>query len=184
MALTSAFHEAVEEKNKLRIRIMMKDSLLVDPTFTQFGEMERAASSVEGLYEPHDGREFKEDKEAWDDDYMNELMVQVVSNFSHERVNHLKEVVRRLRPVKNESKSGRPSGGHGASGEEKISYQEQKRRDQENGSYRGCKIAAGAVVGAVAGGVVAAIVEAPVAVGALAGAAIAGGAVYMTMREE
>lgn len=183
MALTSAFHEAVKEKNKLRIRIMMKDSLLVDPTFTQFGEMERAASSVEGLYEPHDGREFKEDKEAWDDDYMNELMVQVVSNFSHERVDHLKEVVRHLRPVRNEPKSGRPSGG-GTSGRGETPYQEQKRRDQENGTFLGPKIAVGAVVGAVAGGVVAAIVEAPVAVGALAGAAIAGGAVYMTMREE
>lgn len=182
MALTSAFHEAVKEKNKLRIRIMMKDSLLVDPTFTQFGEMERAASSVEGLYEPHDGRQFEQNKEAWDDDYMNELMVQMVSNFSHERVNHLKAVVRHLRPVKNEPKSGRPSGG-GTSGRRETPYQEQKRRDQQDGNYKGSKIVAGAVAGAVAGGVVAAVVEVPVAVGALAGAVVAGGAVYLMTEE-
>ena len=99
MALTNAFREAVTEKNVRKIRIMLKDSLLVDPSFKRFQEMERAASLVEGLYDVHDGRELTEDKEAWNDAYMDRLMVQVVSNFSHERIEHLKEVVRHQRPV-------------------------------------------------------------------------------------
>ena len=62
MALTNAFREAVTEKNVRKIRIMLKDSLLVDPSFKRFQEMERAASLVEGLYDVHDGRELTEDK--------------------------------------------------------------------------------------------------------------------------
>lgn len=36
---------------------------------------------------------FDHDKDNWNKDYMNGLMVQVVYNFSHERIKHLKEVV-------------------------------------------------------------------------------------------
>jgi hypothetical protein len=97
MALTNSFYKAVEDKDLQMIRIMMKDSLLYDRSFKTFKEMEKAASSL-SLYEPHDGREFKMDKKDWNDDYMNELMVEVISNFSHERVQHLQEVVRYLRP--------------------------------------------------------------------------------------
>ena len=63
MALTHAFQEAVSEGNVRRIRIMLKDSLLVDPSFGRFNEMERAASLVKGLYDEHDGRSFNENPE-------------------------------------------------------------------------------------------------------------------------
>ena len=84
---------------------MMKDSLLVDPTFEQFHDMEKIASSMDGLYDEHDGEELTKDRNQWDVDYMNRVMVSVVSNFSHERLDHLKEVVRYLRPP---SKYGSP----------------------------------------------------------------------------
>lgn len=100
MKLTNAFHEAVDSGDVRSVRIMMKDSLLIDPSFVQFKEMEEAASSLQGLYEAHDGRDFQ-DKNTWDDNYMNKLMVQVVNNFSHERVEHLKQVVNHLRPAAN-----------------------------------------------------------------------------------
>ena len=61
--------------------------------------MERAAANLAGLYDPHDGKQFTEDSSKWNDDYMNKLMVEVVLNFSHERVDHLKDVVHYLRPV-------------------------------------------------------------------------------------
>ena len=93
MALTNSFYEAVESNSVRRVRIMMKDSLLVDPTFLQFKEMEKAASGMGTLYDEHDGRDFKLTEDSWNDDYMNELMVQVVGNFSHERIEHLKEVL-------------------------------------------------------------------------------------------
>ena len=78
---------------------MMKDSLLVDPTFEQFHDMEKIASSMIGLYDEHDGEELIEDRNQWNDNYMDRVMVDVIFNFSHERLEHLKEVVRYLRPV-------------------------------------------------------------------------------------
>ena len=39
MALTREFVEAVSQGNLLRVKIMLKDSLLVDTSFEQFNEM-------------------------------------------------------------------------------------------------------------------------------------------------
>lgn len=94
MALTDAFYQAVQSGNVRRVRIMMTDSLLVDPAFAEFNAMEKAASSMVGLYDEHDGKEFVEDHNIWNDDYMDKVMTKVLFNFSHERIEHLKEVVR------------------------------------------------------------------------------------------
>jgi hypothetical protein len=172
---------------------MMEDSLLLDLTFLTFREMESAASSLPGLYEPHDGQELKLDKQTWNDDYMNDLMVQVIINFSHERVQHLQEVIRYLRPVpepvccpasepvchpapepvrRPEHTSASYSAGH-----QSLSYEEQKRRDQQNGTYLGKEVATGAVIGAATGVVVAKIASVAAAgiVGAAAVGAVVGG---------
>ena len=73
----------------------MKDSLILDRTFKQFNAMEKnVVKELPEIYVDHDGRELKMDKKDWTDDYLNLLLVQVVGNFSHERVNHLKNVIR------------------------------------------------------------------------------------------
>ena len=162
MAVTNSFYNSVSLGKVLEVRIMMEDSLLVDPTFAEFDEMEKVASKLEGLYDKHDGHAFNENRETWDDSYMNKLMVEVLDNFSHERIEHLKEVVQYLRPV---SKND-------------MSYKEQKRRDQEAGNYRRAKMAAGAVTGAAAGVAVMSITKAIVGITAsTAVATIVGGAV-------
>ena len=117
-------------------------------------------------------------KENWDDNYMDKQMVQVVSNFSHERIEHIKDVVRYLRPVSKvvqSNKGTRPSNSENIN--KPISYKEQKRLDKLSGRYLGSKVATGAVAGAVVGGVVASSVGVTVATGAVAGAVIGGVAV-------
>lgn len=84
---------------------MMEDSLLVDPTFEIYRAMEKAASGMDGLYDEHDGKELIEDRSLWNDDYMDRVMVKVLSNFSHERLDHLKKVVQYLRPVTKDNKN-------------------------------------------------------------------------------
>lgn len=169
MALTNAFYEAVQSGNVRRVRIMMQDSLLVDPTFTEFNAMEKAASSMVGLYDEHDGKEFIEDRNLWNDDYMDKVMVKVLSNFSHERIDHLKEVVRYLRPVTKTVPIKKEQTSHQTyRTARKGSYEEEKRRCQESGDYRGAKIGIGAVVGAVIGGAVGGAIGGAVA-GAVAG---------------
>lgn len=171
MAITDAFREAVTNGDMLMIRIMMKDSLLVDLTFNEFNQMEKMTSGITDLYVEHDGREFITDKSKWNDEYMSKIMVQVVDNFSHERVDHLKEVVRYLRPVPktqnhNTNQRGQKTG---------MSYDEQKARDKANGNYRPQKIAVGAVVGGAAGIAVTAVASSSIAIGAIVGAALGAG---------
>lgn len=184
MALTNAFREAVSSGNIRRIRIMMKDSLLNDPTFSEFNAMNGAACDLSGLYDTHDGRELNYNKSTWDESYMNDLMVQIVGNFSHERVNHLKGVVAQLRPVAIHSQGSQSNSGNFSKSEKlsrqtcvhHIDYQKQRFQNQQNGSYRGAKIVGGAIIGAVAGGAIAAAASVSViggvAIGAVTGAAV------------
>ena len=89
----------------------MKDSLLIDTTFERFNEMEKVSKNMEGLYDLHDGKAFILDKSQWTRDYMNLLMVEVLYNFSHERIAHLKDVVRYLYPLPNASSDSKPTPG-------------------------------------------------------------------------
>lgn len=131
-----------------------------------------------GLYDEHDGKELVEDRTLWNDDYMDKVMVKVLSNFSHERIDHLKEVVRYLRPVtKTVTPQKERHGSHNCSSTHQGSYEEEKRRCQERGDYLGAKIGAGAVVGAAVGGVIVSAAGAPIAgvIGGVMAGAVAGG---------
>ena len=178
MALTNTFYEAVKTGDVLSVRIMMKNSLLVDPTFEEFHAMEKAASAMAGLYDEYDGKELVEDRTLWNDEYMNRMMVKVLSNFSHERIDHLKEVVRYLRPVTKSVASPKvQTSYHDYNSTHQGSYEEEKRCCQEHGDYLGEKIGAGAVVGAAAGGVIASVAGASVAgvIGGVVAGAVVGG---------
>lgn len=95
MAITNEFREAVGSGKKVRVRIMLKDSMLVDPTMRQFDEMlNYALDNIPDLYDEHDGEELKYSSSEWDKTYLNNQMVAVVSNFSKERVDLLRNMVK------------------------------------------------------------------------------------------
>lgn len=71
----SPFLIAIQNKDIRLIRIMMKDSMLVDPTFNEFNRMTQRVKDIPGMYDDHDGREFENDKSKWDDDYVAREMV-------------------------------------------------------------------------------------------------------------
>lgn len=174
MALTNAFYEAIQSRNIRRVRIMMQDSLLVDPTFTEFNSMEKEASTMVGLYDKHDGKELVEDRSQWNDEYMDKLMVKSLSNFSHERIDHLKEVVRYLRPI---PENAGQTNQNDYNSTRQMSYEEEKRLCQERGDYLGAQIGVGAAVGAAVGGAIVSVSGATVAGvigGAVAGAVVGG----------
>ena len=150
MALTNAFYTAVKEGKVRLVRIMMKDSLLFDPTFQLYKDMEKAASSMAGLYDIHDGRDLIMDSAEWNDDYMSLLMVQVIDNFSHERLDHLKDVVRHLRPAPDKTIKV-PTGASNYDPVPKSSYKAEKERCQKNGDYLGTKLVVGTGIGAAVG---------------------------------
>jgi len=194
MTVAESINTAISNGDLKGIRIMMKDSLLVDPTFNEFKEMNRLAQSVCELYEEHDGREINDDESAWNDDYMNKLMVQVVGNFSHERVDHLKEVVRYLRPIaahqeqtfqETRSETRKTSSNDEAQPGSRR-YQEKEWQEQpyrRTTSNRGLKITGGAVAGGMVGGTIAGIAGGSILVGALLGAGVLGAVVAIATKE-
>ena len=94
--LTDAFFKAVDNKDIRKLRIMMKDSLLVDLSFKQFNEMSKYVKNIEGMYDEHEDktRPFEEDKSKWDKNYMDIQMTQLfIGNFSKKRIEHVKKVI-------------------------------------------------------------------------------------------
>lgn len=195
MALSNKFNEALREKNYRLIKIMMENSMLVDSTFMDFDEMDTVVSRIEGFYEEHDGGEFVSDKTKWDEDYLAHLTVQTTKNFSHERVDHLKDVVRYLRPtpkiVSNErtnkippqASARRPKSEY-RNDNYKSDYQRQKEIDQANGNFCLQKIALGAGIGAVAGAALTATVSGPIVLGAVGGAVVCAGVIAVATKGE
>lgn len=97
MALTNEFIEAVESGKKVRVRIMLKDIMLVDPTMRTFDEMIKyAASKMNDVYDEHDGEQLKYDTMEWNESYLSYQMVTVVNNFSKERIELLRSMVKYL----------------------------------------------------------------------------------------
>lgn len=88
------FNSAIKTGNLLRVRIMLKDSLIVDPTFAQFNEMlAYARMELPELLEPYDNGALEDNSGKWDKDLMNMELVEIVNNFSQTRIDHLKRVI-------------------------------------------------------------------------------------------
>lgn len=92
--LSPEYKASVSNRNLLRTRIMLKDSLVVDPTFAQFNEMYGyAEKNFTDLLDIYDDGFLEKDESKWNKDVMNEELSQLVANFSRQRIEHLKKVV-------------------------------------------------------------------------------------------
>lgn len=92
--LSQEFLTTIRSKNLLRAKIMLKDSLIVDPTFAQFDEMlAYAKRELPDIFVPYDGEILENDRTKWNTDLMNTELVEIVNNFSNERICHLKKVI-------------------------------------------------------------------------------------------
>lgn len=96
MAITNEFKNAVTQNDVRLVRIMMKDSMVVNPTFTEFDQMMSLAKNMNDLFDTHDGEALNYDMSDWTKDYMDEQMVRVVYNFSKERLDLLKSICKQL----------------------------------------------------------------------------------------
>lgn len=92
--ITSEFKSAISGGSLLRARIMLKDSLVIDPTFSQFDEMLAYAKKMRPeIVAPFDSSMLEGDSAKWTRDLMNLELVQLVDNFSDFRIDHLKKVI-------------------------------------------------------------------------------------------
>ena len=106
MSISAEFKEAISEKDKTLVRIMLKDSLLLDKTFKDFDDMSKYAleNGLSDLYDKHNSKVFL-DESQWTEDYLNEEKGSVVRNFSKERIEVLKQIINKLYPQVKEDKS-------------------------------------------------------------------------------
>lgn len=164
MNISQDFINSVNENDVMMVRIMLKDSLVVDPTFAEFNAMlSYAEKNLNDLYDEHDGEQFINDISKWTKDYMDEQMVKVVSNFSKERITTLKNICKHLY-------SGRA---------EKIEFERAKENAQSSYITQkqvGTGLAVAGTLTAVAG----IVLSKPIVIGVGAVAAVAGGILIIT----
>jgi hypothetical protein len=93
MKVTDKFKELVNNQDKLGIKIALKDAMLVDPTLDYFEELLSYVSDqgIE-IFEEHDGEEFRP-IDQWNEDYMHDELINLIDNFSRERVSKLRQAV-------------------------------------------------------------------------------------------
>ncbi|MGH4120961.1 hypothetical protein [Clostridium sp.] len=93
MSVSIDFKNAVSEGKTRLVRIILKDSLIIDPTFAEFDEMfSYSKEKMDNILEEFDDGELDYDKNHWSENYMNEIKVELMGNFSRERIKHLKEI--------------------------------------------------------------------------------------------
>lgn len=94
MAVSKEFIEAINEKNVLRIRLMLKNSLLLDTSFRSFWEMVRVAQSngIE-VWMEDSGQPLKRKPGPWTVDDMNYEITAVVNDFTEEHMRYLMDII-------------------------------------------------------------------------------------------
>lgn len=180
MALTNAFYEAVREKKIELLRIMLKNSMLMDKSFAEFNEMKKALGvELENVvFVNFDGAKLEKDSTLWNEDYLNEQMVDLMDNFAYERVEHIQSVISNLYPqiqVKKIEENKKMDDGNNASncGKSRKCYSEAKNSG----------IILGIVAGAVLGGFCSNILKIGTISGIIVGGVV-GGAVEIIMKKE
>lgn len=93
MAISSEFAKTVQEKNVLRTRIMLKDSLLVDKSFSKFKELltYAEAQGVDVWMKQEDPIEHAE--KPWKLDLMNYELTALVNDFTEAHVRYVQQII-------------------------------------------------------------------------------------------
>lgn len=104
MALTPEFISAVSARNLLRVRVMLKDSLLVDKRFCQFKEMSTYAErcGVDFWMDKTEELEMPS-KTEWNMELMNLELTRLVNDFTKERLVYCQSIIDKVYDLTNYS---------------------------------------------------------------------------------
>ena len=90
------FKEELRKNNILKIRLMMKNSLLYDSSFKTFNEMEKLAEEYKvNIWQDSSCDDLIKQKSTWTDDVNYELTA-IVSDFTKERIVYLKDLIKNV----------------------------------------------------------------------------------------
>lgn len=97
--LSNEFKTAVLDGDVLSVRIMIKDSILLDTSGKMTDEMLRYAEENQlKILEGYDGGELVLEPEKWNRDVLDLGLVELMGNFSRLRIEKLKEMAKKLYP--------------------------------------------------------------------------------------
>ena len=88
------FKEALTKNDILKIRLMMKNSLLYDPSFKSFDEMERLAEKYKvNIWQDSSVEVLEKRDKPWTIDDVNYELTAIVNHFTKERIAYLKNLI-------------------------------------------------------------------------------------------
>ena len=93
MSISPEFMNFVGNEELIQIRSYLANYMIVDQSFETYEEAFKYASERVSILQEHDGSILEQDCEKWNKEYLNEQLVAVVSNFSAERLEHIKNVI-------------------------------------------------------------------------------------------
>lgn len=172
MSISKELMDAINKNDVVMTKIILKNNILLDPSFALYDETSAYAQKrLNNLFDEHDGGTFEGDSEKWTKDYLDGLMVDLTSNFSKERISHIRKVCARIygKTAKPQSTKTPPSYTTPHPGNRTDNKQQDARYHNQ--------IGIGLTVGGTAVAAVGFAVSKPVIIGAGIAAAIAGGVI-------
>lgn len=180
MAIPQEFYDALKNNDVVSVRILMKNSLLFDRSFTEFQKMQKEAERLPNLYEPFNHQELNQDRSQWTKELMDKQLARLMANFCPERIEYVQQIISYLYPATGENSSDQKTQQSGAKRDAdsnnsqsqqnyNVPYNEQKKRDQQKGTIK--EVVYCTSGGAAAGLIIGAMTGANLAVGLVVGAA-------------
>lgn len=129
--VSKEFIENVTAGDVIAVRNALVEYLIIDRTFQTFDEAFAYAAKRLPVLEVYDGEELESDEQKWNADYLNLQKASLRFNFSQERIDHLKQVIKAVMPLQKPepvstgvAQSGMSSSGSGRTGRKVVSETE------------------------------------------------------------
>ena len=97
--ITEKVKSCVNQNDKKSLYIILSDYLIED--FKKFDENIKYIQKYIDIFVKYDQKQFENDKEKWNEKYLFDEKGRLITNFSKERVEHIKNIIRKLYPEKN-----------------------------------------------------------------------------------
>lgn len=96
--ISREFEETIKSGKPMAVKSVLLDYLIMDRTFQKFDEALEAAKKL-NIIVPYAGDPIEKDSKKWDKEYLNMQKVELMENFSEERIEHLKAVIAKVMPL-------------------------------------------------------------------------------------
>lgn len=97
--ISTEFKQNVESGDLVTVRSALVDYLIIDRTFKKFDEALEYGCANLNIMQPYDNNPLETESEKWDNAYLNQQKVALMVNFSKERIDHIKSIIKNVMPA-------------------------------------------------------------------------------------